>query len=85
MLIHHTTDTCSEFQGASALSSEKDDSEIAHLLDVIAVLKMPLQIGADDALTYVSIRIQHLFFRHYGKNMLQMYLKILQVGSCKKF
>ena len=44
MLVHHTIDTCSEFQGAPALSSEKDDSEIAHLLEVIAILKMPLQI-----------------------------------------
>lgn len=32
MLIDHTPDTCLEFQWASALSSEGDDSEIAHLL-----------------------------------------------------
>lgn len=57
-MIHHTTDTCSEFQGASALSSEEDDSEIAHLLEVIAILKMTLEIGVDDALMCISFRIQ---------------------------
>ena len=38
VLIHHTTDTGSEFQGASALSSEKGDSGNAHLLETAAFL-----------------------------------------------
>ena len=42
VLIHHTTDTCSEFQGASAVSSENDDSENVHLLEMVALLEMPL-------------------------------------------
>lgn len=32
MLIHHTVDTCSEFQVAFALNSENTDSEMTHLL-----------------------------------------------------
>lgn len=48
MLIHHTADPYSEFQWASALSSEKADSEIVHLLQVMAVLERPLQSEADD-------------------------------------
>ena len=30
MLIHHTVDTCSEFQVAFALNSENADSEMTH-------------------------------------------------------
>ena len=54
MLIQHTIDTYSGFQWASAISSEGDDSEIAHLLEMMAILEMPLQTGADDSLTCVS-------------------------------
>ena len=40
--IYHTIDTCWELQCTSALSSEMNDSEIAHLLVTMTVLKMPL-------------------------------------------
>ena len=49
-LIHHTIDTYSEFWRASALISEKEDSEIIHLLEIVLILEMPLQIEDDDAL-----------------------------------
>lgn len=48
VLIHHTTDTCSEFHCTPALTSEGDDSEIAHFLEMMAVLEKPLQIKTDD-------------------------------------
>ena len=47
MLIHHMTDTCSESQRASALSSERADSEIAHLLEMIAFLETPFKLEVD--------------------------------------
>lgn len=40
VLIHHTIDTCSEFQCTFALNSKNDDSEIAYLLGIMALLKM---------------------------------------------
>lgn len=52
VLIHHTVDASSEFKGA--LSFERKNSDIVHLLEMVAILEMPLQIEANDALTYVS-------------------------------
>ena len=40
--IYHTIDTFWELQCASSLSFEMNDSEIAHLLVTMTVLKMPL-------------------------------------------
>jgi hypothetical protein len=40
--IYHTIDTFWELQCASSLSFEMNDSEIAHLLVMMIVLKMPL-------------------------------------------
>lgn len=37
------------------LTSERDGSETAHLLEMVAILEMSLQIRADGALTCVSI------------------------------
>lgn len=34
--MRHTTDARSEFQWASAMNSEKDNSEIAHLLEMMS-------------------------------------------------
>jgi hypothetical protein len=42
MFIYHLIDICSEFQWAFALSSEKGDSVISHLLKIMAILEMPL-------------------------------------------
>lgn len=79
MLIHHNTDTYSEFQWASALITEKTYSEFVHLLEVMDILKMPFQTDADDASTYdVSVRIQHLV-DIMAQIILQTYLTILQV------
>ena len=58
MLMHHTIDAHSGFPYAFALNSERNDSESAHLLEMVAI---PLQTEADDALTYVSNKIEQFF------------------------
>ena len=52
--VHHTIDTQSGFQWTTALSSEKADSVIAHLLEAMATVSIPAQIKTDNASTYVS-------------------------------
>ena len=59
--VHHTIDTYSGFQWATALSSEKADSVITHLLEVMAVKDIPAQIKTDNGPAYVSRKIK-LFF-----------------------
>lgn len=55
MLIYHTLVIHSDFHTASALNSAKDDSEILHLLPMMAIWEMPSQTRPDDALTCVSL------------------------------
>ena len=38
VFVRHTVDACSEFQGAFALNSEKDESEISHFLEIVTAL-----------------------------------------------
>ena len=52
--VHHTIDTFSGFQWATALSSEKADSVIIPLLEVMAIMGIPVQIKTDNAPAYVS-------------------------------
>ncbi|KAL6030846.1 hypothetical protein STEG23_024726 [Scotinomys teguina] len=52
--VHHTIHTYSGFQWATALSSEKADSVIKHLLEVMAIMGIPAQIKTDNAPAYVS-------------------------------
>ena len=47
--VHHTIDTYSGFQWATALSSEKADLVITHLLEVMAIMGIPVQIKTDNA------------------------------------
>ena len=55
--VHHTIDTCSKFQWATALNSEKADSVIKHLLEVMDIMGIPLQIKTDNAPVYVSSKV----------------------------
>ena len=48
-MIYYTIDTYSKFQRAFSSNSEKDDSEITHLIQIMTILEMPLQIKTDDA------------------------------------
>ena len=52
--IHYSIYTYSGFQCATALSSEKADSVIMHLVEVMAIMGIPLQIKTDNAPAYVS-------------------------------
>ncbi|MBV2133725.1 DDE-type integrase/transposase/recombinase [Pseudomonas sp. MAP12] len=63
--VHHTIDTFSGFQWATALNSEKADSVITHLLEVMAVMGIPAQIKTDNAPAYVSTKLEQ-FFKYYN-------------------
>lgn len=58
MLMCYTIDTYPEFQWDFALSFE-----IAHSLQMAALLDLPFLIKADDTQAYVSVRIQKYFRR----------------------
>ncbi|MGE9714896.1 DDE-type integrase/transposase/recombinase [Escherichia coli] len=62
--VHHTIDTFSGFQWATALNSEKADSVITHLLEVMAVMGIPAPIKNDNAAAYVSTKLEQ-FFKYY--------------------
>ena len=63
--MHHTIDTYSGFQRATALASEKFDSVITHLLEVMAIIRTPRQIRTDNAPTHVSSKMKQ-FFAYYN-------------------
>ena len=63
--VHHTIDTYSGFQWATALSSEKADSVITHLLEVMAIMGIPAQIKTDNGPAYVSKKMKR-FFTYYN-------------------
>ncbi|KAL6093193.1 hypothetical protein STEG23_016117 [Scotinomys teguina] len=61
--VHHTIDTYSGFQWATPMSSEKADSIITHLLEVMAIMRIPVQIKTDNAPAYdqdCSLKIREL-------------------------
>ena len=53
--VHHTIDTYSGFQWATVLSSEKTDPVITHLLEVMAIMGIPVQIKTD-SLKYSALQ-----------------------------
>ena len=57
MYIHHTIDTYSGFQWATALRSGKADSVITHLLEIMAIIMViPTQIITANDPSSVPIR-----------------------------
>ena len=42
--VYHTIDTYSGFQWATALTSEKADSVITHLLEILSIMEIHRQI-----------------------------------------
>ena len=56
--VHHTIDTYSEFQWATALVPEKTDSVITHLLEVMAIMGVPIQIKTDNGPAYISNKMK---------------------------
>ncbi|KAL6080845.1 hypothetical protein STEG23_037091, partial [Scotinomys teguina] len=63
--VHHTIDTYSGFQWATALSSEKAHSVIMHLLEVMAIMGIPAQVKTDNAPAYDSGKMKQ-FFAYYN-------------------
>ncbi|KAL6044970.1 hypothetical protein STEG23_011887 [Scotinomys teguina] len=61
MYVHHTIDTYSGFQWATPMSSEKADSVITHLLEVMAIMGIPVQIKTDNAPAYASNKMRQFF------------------------
>ena len=75
--VHHTIDTFSGFQWATALISEKADSVITHLLEVMAVMGIPAQIKTDNSQAYVSTKLEQ-FFKYFNIKHVPAYHTILQ-------
>ena len=67
--VHHTVDTHSRFQWAIALSSEKTDSVIIHLLEIMAIMGITVQIKTDNAPAYVSSNMKQLFAHYNTKHV----------------
>jgi hypothetical protein len=59
--FHNTSDTHSEFQWATAVSSEKTDSINTHLLEVIAIMGVLVQIKTENAAIYISSKLKRFF------------------------
>ena len=64
--LNHAIDTYSGLQWATALSSEKADSVITHLLEVMAIMGIPAQIKTDNGPAYVSKKRKQFFFAYYN-------------------
>jgi hypothetical protein len=64
-VVHHTIDRYSGLQWASALGSEKADSVITHLLEIMTILGIPVQIKIDNAPAYVFNKMRQ-FFAYYN-------------------
>ena len=50
---------------ATALNSERADSVSIHLLEIMAIIGLPLWIKTDNTCAYVSIKMK-LFFTQYN-------------------
>ena len=60
-MYNHTIDTYSGFPWATALNSEKADSVITPLLEVMAIMGIPAQIKTDNSPVYVSRKMKWFF------------------------
>lgn len=56
--VHHTIDTYSGFQRATALTSEKADSTIINLLEIVIIMGILRQIKSDNAPAYGSNKMK---------------------------
>lgn len=62
--VHHTVDKFSHFQWATALSSEKADAVITHLLACFAIMGIPQELKTDNAPAYQSIKLHKFLSKH---------------------
>ena len=63
--MHHTIDTCTHFQWATALHSEKADAVITHLLSCFAVMGLPTELKTDNAPAYQSAKLAHFLSQYH--------------------
>ena len=56
--VHQTIDIYSGFQWATAWSSEKAKFVITHLLDVMAIMGIPVQIKTENDASYVTNKMK---------------------------
>ena len=75
--VHHTIDTFSLFQWATALYSEKPDPVVTHLLGFMAVMGISTQTKSDNAPAHVSTN-WNSFSNIITKSMSLVYHTILQ-------
>jgi hypothetical protein len=61
--VHHTIDTCSGLQWATPLTSEKADSVIMYLLEVVVIMGIPVQIKTNNNPAYVSNKMKQSLYR----------------------
>ena len=66
--VHHTIDTYSHFQWATALSSEKADSVITHLLFCFAIMGIPIKLKTDNAPAYQSSKLSQFLKQYHIKH-----------------
>ena len=76
--VHHTIDTYAVFHWATSLSSEKADSVIINLLEVVAIMGIPAQIKTDNGPANVSRKMKQFLF-NLILSILWVYHTILQV------
>ena len=63
--VHHTIDTYTHFQWASALHSEKADAVITHLLSCFAVMGLPIELKTGNAPAYQSAKLAHFLSQYH--------------------
>ena len=59
--VHHTIDTYLSILWGTALSLEKPDSAITHLLEIMDFMGIPAQIKTDSGPAYVSKKMKQFF------------------------
>ena len=67
--VHHTIDTYSHFQWTTALSSEKADSAITHLLFCFAIMGIPIELKTDNAPVYQSSKLSQFLEQYHIKHI----------------
>ena len=63
--VHHTIDTCTHFQWATALHSKKADAVITHLLSCFAVMGLPIKLKTNNAPAYQSAKLAHFLSQYH--------------------
>lgn len=85
MLIHYTIDMYSEFHWAFALNSEKDNSYITNVLEMVAIIEMLLQIESDHTLFHPGLHLGPEFSQHTKTEQKMLQLTVLKSNRYPNF